>query len=134
MKCVISKEATSEAQLGTTAEGMDIVHELDSEGSRRPRDPHTHGGDADSEEDGTALKAELATLRKDKENLQHTVAELQKQVEQLQKLQTQKQPQASLQELHNTVTALQELWTWLSERVSRLWPTTIISFRIKFKE
>ena len=39
----------------------------------------------------TALKAELAILRKDKENLQHTVAELQKQVEQLQKLQTQKE-------------------------------------------
>ena len=71
VKCVISKEATSEAQLGTTAEGMDIVHELDSEGSRRPRDPHTHGGDADSEEDLPALKARLATLRrKYKENLQ----------------------------------------------------------------
>ena len=82
-----TNEATNEAQLGTTAEGMDIVHELDSEGSRRPRDPDTYGGDADSEEDVTALKAELATLRKDKENLQHTVAERQKHS---QKLLTQK--------------------------------------------
>ena len=86
-----TNEATNEGQLGTTEEGMDIVHELDSERSWRPRDPDTHGGDSHSEEDVTTLKAELATLRKDKESLQHSVAELQKQVEQLPKLQTHKE-------------------------------------------